>query len=363
MRWMVFLLFFLYILNLGNSLNAEKLLVVSGYPNVLDNKHWKNFFRGKNWKKYEILEADKNNLFLYLNSYRIPKGMEWKKPSWGLWNLGSNSFRPLTKIPSNLIPIRKIGNQVFLKNRSETAFYTIDIKYGEKVQLIQSSVKIRGWFPRTDGSIAYIIEDENCNQFKGRREGKLWSVCILGSDMELIQKVISTDPLTNPMLTGISDNFIVFWHRNMEEKLWFLGAINLETGNLKILTKSNIKTINKQIPPKWLSWIENDWVVYEIESKTEDEKKEDSNSRSFIVHNLQTDKRKKILLGEKGNIMVEIGNYSSRKFSYNPYINIIDTEGELNKIKVIDANEMRVVKETFYPFPYEKDRLKSAYFP
>ncbi len=327
----------------------EKLLLLSDAPYVLDNGEWKNYFRSKSWKNEEILEADKEHLFIYLNSYRIPKNMNWNNPSWGLWNIRSNTFLPITDIPSNLIPIRKIGDRIFLKNQNNTSFFVLDEGEGKKPELIRSSIKVRGWFPRTDGSIVYILEGEDCEQFMGARQGTLWSICILGSDFETIQNVISVEPVFNPMLTGRSDNYIVFWQKNLDEKMWSLMSVDLNKGIVKLLYKSTREDLNQGNSPKWLSWIQRNWVVYEKNRNDEQNAGSENLNRSFIVHNLNSDQKKEILLERKGKILAEPGNIGSRKFQYQPFLIIMDYSGDNNPIKVIDIEELKIVFETIFP--------------
>jgi hypothetical protein len=350
-----------------NKLNAENLLIVSNEPKVLDGEYWKNYFRGKSWKSNELLEADNNNLFIYLNSYRIPKGMDWKKPAWGLWNLKENNFTPLIAIPSNLIPIRKIGNRIFLKNKNNNSFYKFDLDTEDSLTKIISSSKLHNWFPRADGSVVYIIEDEDCQKFTGSKNKEKWSICVYSSDFLSIEKLESIEACASSMLAGDSDNFILFWYKNKDESIWNLDSFNSENKKIKNITKSPINESTNSNPPTWLSWIENNWVIYE--SIQVDEVVENSDNqvnpknKSFILQNIENDKRRKVLLDNEGILLLEIGNNTERNFSYNPYLIVLDVKDSKNRIKVIDVNELRVLLETYYPFDFDKYKLGSVYYP
>ncbi|MCB1179076.1 MAG: hypothetical protein KDK36_15935 [Leptospiraceae bacterium] len=345
----------------------------------MDKDMWKNFFKGNAWLNNEIIEADNENLFIHLTSYKIPRGMDLKHPGWGLWHIGDNTFLPLKGIPSNLVPIRKIGTTIFLKNKKETEFYYITLENIKEIIKIKSSKKIKGWFPRADGSIAYILADEDCNKMEGKNEGKQWSVCVLNSNYQDIERIALIEPCFNPMLSGKSDNYITYWFKSLEEKLWVLESINLENSNGKILTKSNKEDIEKDASPIWLSWIESNWVIYEDmkipekketkdkkdlgEKKEESDLKEAINSRTFTVHNLNNDKKRKVVLDEKGILMLEPGNYGNRNFHYNPYLIIMDFTEKSNRVKIIEVNELKVVNETEYPLNEKNKDYKSVYYP
>ncbi|WCL49270.1 hypothetical protein [Leptospira sp. GIMC2001] len=356
---------------------AEKLLLISDKPYVLDRNTWKYFFKNSSWKSNEILEADRDHLYIYLNSYKIPETMEWKRPSWGLWNLKENSFQPYSKIPSNLIPIRRVGNHIYLSNKNETEYSYYDSDQ-EKILKIQSSIKIRGWFPRADNSIAYIIEDEKCDSFKGSKKGKMWSICVMSSDLAQIEKISSIEPGINPMLTGDSDNFIVIWHKNLKDKVWILDSINLDNGSIKLITQSNHEDLNKQQTPFWLSWIGNNWIIYErfiqptnpeANSSTSPANKEEivtaSNQKSYIAYNISSEKRKEILLDEQAELLSEPGRLSKRTFSYSPYLIVINYNKQDNGMKVIDVEELKVLLETKFPFEELKTKkpVHAVYHP
>lgn len=330
------------------TLSAEKLLLISDAPYVLDKSQWKNFFSAKNWRNDEILEADKEHLFIHLNTYRIPKDMEWNKPGWGLWNIQKNHFQPLPQIPSHLIPIRKTGDTIFVRNANATFFGYTNPETGNQIHPIASSVKIRGWFPRTDGTVVYILEGEECSQKKGARIGKGWSVCRFNSDLKTIDSITHIEPIFNPMLTGSSDNYLVYWKKDYKEKVWVLEVVNLEKGNTKIIGKSNKSEFNSQSTPKWLSWIGNDRIVYE-KMDWESNGNPSTPHRSFIVHNLSSDQRKEILLERKGTILLEPGNRGTRRYQYQPYLVVMDYAGEDNPIKVIDPKELKIITETLFP--------------
>ncbi|MCC5813581.1 MAG: hypothetical protein JJT78_02390 [Leptospira sp.] len=313
---------------------------------MLDKKIWKNYFRTTSWQSDEVLEADSRNLFIYLNSYRIPKEMDWQKPAWGLWNVAQNTFTPLENIPSNLIPVRKVGNTVFIRNKNRTGFYIYDIAAKERPKLIQSSVKIRGWFPRSDGSVAYILEGEDCKKIQGAKVGIKFSICLLGSDYETIDSIALIERPINAMILGNSDNYIAYWTKDPNDKLWVLKSVNLDNNSVQTVTRSNRGDYNKSETPKWISWMKRNWVLYERVDMGEEK---ESTNRAFILHNVKSGQKKEVLLERKGKILLEPGNIGNRTYNYSPFLVVMDYSGEDNPIKIIDIEELKIVFETIFP--------------
>lgn len=371
MKKLIYSTYFMLILISFKALYSEKLLIISDAPYVLDKNSWKNYFLVNNWKEDEILEADKEHIFIYLSRNRIPKGLELTKPSWGLWNIKNNTFLPLEQIPVTYVPIRKVGKRIFLRNANNTEYYYIDDTDTNPTR-IQFSLKIRGWFPRYDGSIVYIIEGESCEEFRGPRRGNEWSVCIIDSELKSFEKILEVEPLWSPMLTGREENFVVYWKKNLEDKVWNLEAVDIDKKAKKIIARSNRVSINHQTAPKWLSWIQRNWVVYEKSPRNEDNENNTNNSnngivnRSFIVHNIITDQRKELLLERNGGILIEPGNNrKSRKYQYQPFIIIMDYSGENNLVKVVEIEELKIIFETIFPLgsTLKKEFDQAVFYP
>jgi hypothetical protein len=355
-------LMFLFIFYFSvQGLYADKLLLMSDAPYILQDKEWKYFFKAKSWKQDEVYEADKHHLFIYLNAYRIPKGMNWKKPSWGLWNVKENHFIPLDYIPSNMIPLRIIGDRIFLKSKISNSYSYIDM-IGKKNNLLKSSANIKAWFPRADGSIAFILNSNSCGNFSGKPEkDSLWSVCLLSSDFDSIDLIQNIPEVYNSMITGNSDNYLVYWRKSIEESLWIMDSVDLDTQRIKTIAKSNRTEITQDNPPKWLSWIERNWVAYQ-KIKTPSKEAAPEKNRSFILHNLKTDQKKEVQLEGQGTILLEPGNFGKRQYEYQPYLVVLDYANEKKPIKVIDIGEMKIIFETYFPLPLTPDSKERATF-
>jgi hypothetical protein len=357
-----FALFLFSLFLTGSAIAPEHLLLVADKPYTLDDKKWKVFFPSSTWSENDILEADSEHLFIQLTRSRIPKGMEWSQNSWGLWNVSKRSFLPLTDVPLNLIPLRKLGSKIIARNSESTMFYSIES--GEKPSIILRSNLVRGFFPRFDGSILYLAQSDSCGS-KMRYARKV-QICLMDTTLANHESLGEVENPSNPMLTGDRDAYLVYWKFSANDKIWELSSFHINSGEESILGRSAFAS--SSISPKWLSWIGNDWVVYENMKEDTDGNGNgngSSPSRAFLVHNIRSGQKKEILLEKGGRILLEPGNPGNkRKFHYKPFLIVLDYESEEKFIKIIDAQELKIVSETKFPFPEVlKQKEQATFYP
>jgi len=125
---------------------------------------------------YSLNIIPAENFLIASDQPQVLDDENWKKPSWRLWNLRESKFTPLISLSSYWIPIRKIGNRIFLKNEFNSIFYKYDREIDKEPTQMQSSTKIVNCFLLADGSMIYTIEDSECENFKGRKNSSFWSV-------------------------------------------------------------------------------------------------------------------------------------------------------------------------------------------